>query len=301
MGPYLMRFQIRDLEQFTGVKAHTIRVWERRYGLLKPDRTDTNIRTYDIDELKTILNVAYLNQHGHKISKLAAMAAEERERKVRELAMQESASDGILNTLVMAMLSFDEELFERTCDEHARMKGFRFLVEGVLVKLLERIGILWQSSAICPAQEHFVSNLIRQRLIVAIANLPKAAAGGLLNVLFLPEEEIHELGLLYVHYLLRAQGQRTVYLGQSVPRSDLTQVAGLYAGPIRFITLLVVRPGPEDALDYLQALRGSMPDERITFLAAGLPLHGIDLEQVPRGFEVHRDLASVITHIAGPR
>ncbi len=295
-----MRFHIRDLEQFTGVKAHTIRVWERRYGLLRPDRTDTNIRTYDIDELKTILNVAFLNQRGHKISKIAAMAVEERERAVRDAAMQESSAEGILNTLVMAMLAFDEELFERTCDEHARAHGFRSLVEGVLVKLLERIGVLWQSSAICPAQEHFVSNLVRQRLIVAAASLPKVAAGGPLNVLFLPEDEIHELGLLYVHYLLRAQGQRTVYLGQSVPRGDLMQVTSLYGGPIRFITLLVVRPAPDEALDYLRALRRDMPEERVSFLAAGLPLHGIQPGEAPPGFALHRDLASVIEAIAGP-
>ncbi|MFZ1694307.1 MAG: MerR family transcriptional regulator [Flavobacteriales bacterium] len=301
MGPYLMRFQIRDLEQFTGVKAHTIRVWERRYGLLKPDRTDTNIRTYDVDELKTILNVAYLNQRGHKISKLAAMAGEERERKVREVALQEGTTDGILNTLVMAMLSFDEELFELSCDEHERMHGFRSLVEGVLVKLLERIGLLWQSSAICPSQEHFVSNLVRQRIIVATAKLPKVAAGGPLNVLFLPEDEIHELGLLYLHYLLRAQGQRTVYLGQSVPSGDLMQVASLYDGPIRFITLLVVRPAPDEAPAYLSALRESMPDDRITFLAAGMPLHGISASEAPRGFSLHANLASVIDAIAGPR
>jgi DNA-binding transcriptional MerR regulator len=299
MGPYLMRFQIRDLEQFTGVKAHTIRVWERRYGLLKPDRTDTNIRTYDLDELKTILNVAFLNQRGHKISKLAAMPSEERERTVREVALKETSPEGILNTLVMAMLSFDEDLFERSCDEHARLHGFRSLVEEVLVKLLERIGILWQSSAICPAQEHFVSNLVRQRIIVAVANSPKAAAGGPLNVLYLPEDEIHELGLLYIHYLLRAQGQRTVYLGQSVPRGDLMHVASLYAGPIRFITLLVVRPAPEEAPSYLKALRHSMPEERITFLAAGLPLHGIAEKDVPHGFALHPNLASVIDTIAG--
>lgn len=301
MGPYLMRFQIRDLEQFTGVKAHTIRVWERRYGLLKPDRTDTNIRTYDVDELKTILNVAYLNQRGLKISKLAAMAGEERERKVREMASHETTSDGVLNTLVMAMLSFDEELFERTCDEHERLHGFRSLVEDILAKLMERIGVLWQSSAICPAQEHFVSNLFRQRLIVAAANLPKTATGGPLNVLYLPEDEIHELGLLYIHYLLRAQGQRTVYLGQSVPRGDLMQVASLYAGPIRFISLLVVRPAPDEALPYLNALRASMSDDRITFLAAGMPLHGIEASDAPRGFMLHTNLASVIEHIAGAR
>lgn len=296
-----MRFQIRDLEQFTGVKAHTIRVWERRYNLLKPQRTDTNIRTYDIDELKTILNVAYLNQHGLKISKIAAMPVEERERAVQEMAVRESSTDGILNTLVMAMLSFDEELFERTCDEHARLHGFRSLVEDILARLMERIGLLWQSSAICPAQEHFVSNLFRQRLIVAAASLPKAAAGGPLNVLYLPEDEIHELGLLYVHYLLRAQGQRTVYLGQSVPRGDLMQVTSLYNGPIRFITLLVVRPAPEDVLDYLQALRNEMPEERVSFLAAGSPLHGIAPADAPKGFTILRDLASVIEVIAGPR
>jgi DNA-binding transcriptional MerR regulator len=165
----MMRFHIRDLEQFTGVKAHTIRVWERRYGLLKPDRTDTNIRTYDIDELKTILNVAYLNQRGHKISRIAAMPQADRDRAVREAALAESSTDGLLNTLVMAMLTFDEELFERSCDAHEHENGFRSLMENVLVKLLERIGVLWQSSAICPAQEHFVSNLVRQRLIVGAA------------------------------------------------------------------------------------------------------------------------------------
>lgn len=297
----MMRFHIRDLEQFTGVKAHTIRVWERRYGLLKPDRTDTNIRTYDIDELKTILNVAYLNQRGHKISRIAAMPQADRDRAVREAALAESSTDGLLNTLVMAMLTFDEELFERSCDAHEHENGFRSLMENVLVKLLERIGVLWQSSAICPAQEHFVSNLVRQRLIVGAARLPRVAGGGPLNVLYLPEEEIHELGLLYLHYLLRAKGERTVYLGQSVPRGDLVQVAGLYIGPIRFITLLVVRPGPDEALDYLRALRASMPDERVSFVAAGMPLHGIKPEDAPIGFTLHRDLASTINAIADPR
>ncbi|MFN3876155.1 MAG: MerR family transcriptional regulator, partial [Flavobacteriales bacterium] len=294
-----MRFHIRDLEQFTGVKAHTIRVWERRYGLLKPDRTDTNIRTYDLDELKTILNVAYLNQRGIKISRIAAMDQGERERAVQDAALREASADGVLNTLVMAMLAFDEELFERACDEHAKRHGFRALVEQVIVKLMERIGLLWQSSAICPAQEHFVSNLVRQRLIVAVAGLPKVAAGGPLNVLFLPEDEIHELGLLYMHYLLRAQGQRTVYLGQSVPRGDLKQIASLYPGPIRFVTLLVVRPAPDEALDYLNGLRADMPEERLTFVAAGQPLGGIDPEHAPRGFTLYRDLNSLVRSIAG--
>ncbi len=251
MGPYLMQFQIRDLEQFTGVKAHTIRVWERRYGLLKPDRTDTNIRTYDLDELKTILNVAYLNQKGHKISRIAAMTPAELDSAVRQAAMEDQAPIGILNTLVMAMLSFDESLFEGTCDAYVEQHGFRPLVEQVLVKLLERIGLLWQSNAICPAQEHF-----------------------------------------------RSAGRRTIYLGQSVPSNDLLQVASLYTGSIRFVTLLVVRPSPDDAPEYLRALRASLPDPRITFLAAGMPLRGIEASAVPDGMQLFPDLASLIAAVA---
>ena len=297
MGPFLMRFQIRDLEQFTGVKAHTIRVWERRYGLLKPDRTDTNIRTYDIDELKTILNVAYLNQKGHKISRIAAMPVAERDRAVRQAALEDHGALGILNTLVMAMLSFDEPLFDGTCDAYAAQHGFRALVEDVLVKLLERIGLLWQSNTICPAQEHFVSNLVRQRLITETAKLPLSNSNSI-DVLYLPEDEIHELGLLYVNYLLRSAGNRTIYLGQSVPGDDLRQVASLYNGPIRFITLVVVRPTADDAPAYLNALRASMHDPRITFMAAGMPLRGIEASAVPEGMQLFPDLATLIATVA---
>lgn len=292
-----MRFHIRDLEQFTGVKAHTIRIWEKRYGLLKPDRTDTNIRTYDIEELKTILNVAYLNQRGKKISHIAAMPAAEREREVKEAALAEATVDGLLNTLVMAMLSFDESLFEQACDGHGRAHGFRSLVEDVLVKLLERIGLLWQSSAICPAQEHFVSNLVRQRLIMAAAALPKTDRTDRLNVLFLPDGEIHELGLLYVNYILKERGERTVYLGQSVPTDDLKQVAGLFSGNIRFVTMLVVKPSPDEVPDYLKDLRSMLPEERVSFVAAGAAVSAMGSADIPAGFTLLKDLKSTIRYL----
>ncbi|MCB9184257.1 MAG: MerR family transcriptional regulator [Flavobacteriales bacterium] len=298
MGPFLMRFHIRDLEQFTGVKAHTIRVWERRYGLLKPGRTDTNIRTYDITELKAILNVAYLNQHGHKISHIAAMPEPERERTVRTLIAQEGGSEGIIQTLVLAMLGFDEVLFERTCTEHERVHGFRSLMEDVLARLLERIGLLWQSSAICPAQEHFASNLIRQRIIAATNALGPIQGTGAVHVLYLPEEEIHEIGLLYVNHLLRMQGQRTIYLGQSVPREDLRQLAALTTGEITFICLSVIRPDADDAIGYLRALRNDHPDRRIRFLLAGTPLKDIAEADVPDGMRVLPNLGSLIRTVA---
>lgn len=301
MGPFLMRFHIRDLEQFTGVKAHTIRIWEKRYGLLKPGRTDTNIRTYDIGELKTILNVAYLNQHGHKISRIAAMPEADRERAVRSMVEEQGQPEGIIQTLVLATLSFDEDLFERTCDEHERAHGFRGLMEDVLARLLERIGVLWQSNAICPAQEHFASNLIRHRIIAATQRLPmNDAAAGPVHVLFLPENEIHEIGLLYINHLLRLQGRRTVYLGQSVPQGDLLQLTALLDGPILFIGLSVINPPADTVLGYLKALRDQHP-ERARFLLAGAPLKGISPSEIPEGMTVLQDLAGLIQAIAPKR
>ncbi|MEO8591204.1 MAG: MerR family transcriptional regulator [Flavobacteriales bacterium] len=183
----MMRFQIRDLEGFSGVKAHTIRIWEKRYGLLHPDRTDTNIRHYGLEQLRSILNVAYLNQRGYKISKLAALSVVEREKLVREVAGTQTGTDEVLNTLKLAMLGFDEPLFNSESAKHAAQHGFRSLVEDVYVRLLEQIGVLWQTSSICPAQEHFVSNIIRQKLLVATDGLAlNAHATDVLHVLYLP-------------------------------------------------------------------------------------------------------------------
>ena len=290
MSPFLSRFHIRDLEKFSGVKAHTIRVWERRYGLLAPDRTATNIRTYSIDELKTILNVSYLNQHGHKISRIAAMSPAQREKLVRDTTLEERSPDGLLNALVLATLTYDETLFDRLCADHERDHGFRSLVEQVFMALLKRVGILWQSSAICPAQEHFVSNLIRQRLVVAAAQQPPPTAMDVLHVLYLPENEIHELGLLYLNYLLRSLGKRTIYLGQSVPRADLAQIAHAHSGALVFISVFVVQPAPDRVDDYINAIRAELPEQRCTFLFVGNALRGVTAEKTPYGMRLETDL-----------
>ena len=290
MPPFLSRFHIRDLEKFSGVKAHTIRVWERRYGLLAPDRTATNIRTYSIDELKTILNVSYLNQHGHKISRIAAMSPAQREKLVRETVLDERSPDGILNSMILATLSFDGSMFERLCADHERDHGFRSLVEGVFIALLQRIGILWQSSAICPAHEHFVSNLIRQRLVVATAQQPTPNGSGALHVLYLPEDEIHELGLLYLNYLLRSLSRRTLYLGQSVPRADLAQVAHVHSGELVFISVFVVQPAPDRVQDYINTVRMELPEQRCSFLFVGNALRQVAAENIPYGMRLEPEL-----------
>jgi len=287
MGPYLTRFSIHDLEEFSGVKAHTIRIWEKRYGLLSPDRTDTNIRTYGVDELKTILNVAYLNRNGVKISRIAALTSEERDRQVKEVAQRGGDEGSDLNTLKLAMVSYDTDLFERTSAAFQAESGFRALVERLYVPLLEHIGVLWQSNAICPAQEHFVSNLVRQKLVVAVDGAARPLdAAGQVYVLYLPENEIHELGLLYTHYLLRSAGHQVIYLGQSVPLEDLPQVVAQFASPLEFISIFTAFPQSDDLRSYLDKLRVLVPEERVRFRFTGSRVAAADLKRAGEGISL---------------
>lgn len=297
-SPYMMRFQIRDLEEFSGVKAHTIRMWEKRYGLLSPDRTDTNIRTYGMDELKAILNVAYLNQSGYKISKIASMTASERDQLVREVARSKNEGGEVVNSLKLAMLSFDEVLFDTVTVKYRLAHGFSALVEQVFVPLLEHIGVLWQTNSICPAHEHFISCLIRQKILAATDGLSVPAKHDPhVYVLYLPENELHELGLLYVNYLLRADGRRTIYLGQSVPGEDLDQVVALFNGPIVMVTLLMAFPQTPELPTYLSELRSRFPVDRVQFWIAGSQLFKVPDLKVPEGMFLHPSMASMIAAI----
>lgn len=295
MALYQTKFGIRDLEEFSGVKAHTIRIWEKRYGLLSPDRSGTNIRHYDLDELRVILNVAYLNDHGHKISRIAAMSPADRERLVRETASTHDPLQDRLNKLKMAMLAFDEADFDRVAGEFERTHGFRALVERLFVPLLEGIGLLWQTNAICPAHEHFVSNIIRQRIIAATGSLPRReVTNDRTYVLYLPENEIHELGLLYVNYLLRTKEQRTIYLGQSVPEDDLRQVAANRAGALVYISVLTAQPVASEVPAYLQRLRSVLPDRRISLLIAGAQLAKVPDVEKPSGVRTFGSMTELL-------
>lgn len=293
-----MRFQIRDLEGFSGVKAHTIRIWEKRYGLLSPDRTGTNIRYYGPEDLRSILNVAYLNQRGYKISKIAALTVVERETLVREVSESDGGADEVLNMLKLAMLGFDEALFNAESAKHVAKRGFRSLMEDVYARLLEHIGVLWQTSSICPAQEHFVSNIIRQKLIVACDALPmNTRSSDALHVLYLPENEIHELGLLYLNYILRSKGKRTVYLGQSVPAADLVQLAALHSHAVVFVTLLTTQPPPAEVHEFLKDLRAILPADRFSFWMAGAHLSLVTPQEAPSGMRLHTTLRELIATI----
>jgi DNA-binding transcriptional MerR regulator len=217
-------FTIKDLENLTGIKAHTIRIWEQRYGFLKPQRTDTNIRYYNNEELKKILNISLLNKYGFKISHIDRMNDDEVKAKIISIANVQAQQERVVNTLIQAMVDMSLEDFEGTLDESIRAKGIEKTIHQVIFPFMERIGVLWITGHINPAQEHLVSNIIRQKLIVGTEEVNPMFQLKRSGLLFLPEGEFHELGLLFIQYLLKSRGLRVYYLGANVPLEDVEYV-----------------------------------------------------------------------------
>ena len=217
-------FTIKDLENLSGIKAHTIRVWEQRFGLLKPKRTSTNIRYYSNEELKRILNIALLNKYGFKISLIDRMSEEGLREKILSLTHSEALHDKVSNDLVHTMVDLDIERFEEILDEQIHALGIEKAILRIIFPFLERIGVLWLTSSISPAQEHLISNVIRQKLIVGIEKAHSHLQVPCTVMLFLPEGEQHELGLLFVSFLLKCKGAQLIYVGADVPLRDLEYV-----------------------------------------------------------------------------
>ncbi|MDB5208768.1 MAG: MerR family transcriptional regulator [Flavisolibacter sp.] len=216
-----MSFTIKELESLSGIKAHTIRIWEQRYNFLRPLRTQTNIRSYNNEELKTLLTVALLNKYGYKISKIDEMQPSQRTEAVLQLQQLDAHEEYIINELIGCMIDLKSVEFEQLLTRYIERHGIESAITGLVFLFLERVGILWQTNRLRPVQEHIVSNIIRQKIIVGIEGLPLAQSGLPLFILFLPEGEHHELGLLYVYYLLRKKGVPAIYLGANVPVKDI--------------------------------------------------------------------------------
>ena len=215
-------YSIKDLENISGIKAHTIRIWERRYGLIQPNRTSTNIRYYSDADLKKLLNISILNQKGYKISNIASLDDSQLRDRVLDLCLDGRNNDIQIESLMVSMLELDEKKFINVLSGAVIKLGFEATVEQVLFPFLERIGVLWQTGTINPAQEHFIANLIRQKMIVAIDNeMQSIVAKGPRIVFFLPEGELHELGILFYSFIARKEGLDVIYLGASVPFEDL--------------------------------------------------------------------------------
>ncbi|MEO7990491.1 MAG: MerR family transcriptional regulator [Chryseolinea sp.] len=222
------KYSIKELEQLSGIKAHTIRIWEKRYKLIDPSRTTTNIRFYSDDDLKKIINVSLLNNNGIKISRIAEMSLDAMNKKIMEISEVNSEATVYIDQMVVAMIDMEEEMFEKILSNLILRFGFEKTIIDVVYPFLEKIGILWQTHNITPAHEHFISNLIRQKIIVAIDGLSIPPKASKKILLFLPEGEMHEMGLLFYHYLIRKNGCRTYYLGQSVPHEDLKKVVQVH-------------------------------------------------------------------------
>lgn len=220
-------FTIKDLENLSGVKAHTIRIWEQRYNFLKPKRTSTNIRYYSNDELKTILNVSLLTRYGYKISHIDKMSPDQVKERITSLSDIQAQKEKAVNELVQFMVDVDIDGFEKALRSHIQSKGIERTITQLVFAFLEKIGVLWQTGHINPAQEHLVTNIIRQKLIAAIENCPVTPSSRTTVLLFLPEGEHHELGILYINYLLKVNGIKTVYLGANVPVKDAAYVVKL--------------------------------------------------------------------------
>ncbi|MBA2744778.1 MAG: MerR family transcriptional regulator [Flavisolibacter sp.] len=216
-----MSFTIKELETLSGIKAHTIRIWEQRYHFLKPLRTQTNIRTYNNEELKTLLTVALLNKYGYKISRIDDMSVDQRQTAVLQLPQQEAYSENLVNVLIGHMIDINNVEFEEVLNQYIIDFGVEETITQIIFNFLERIGILWQTNKIIPVQEHIVSNIIRQKIVSAIEKLPFVRKTDPLFVLLLPEGEHHEMGLLFIYYLLRKHNIPVLYLGSNVPSKDV--------------------------------------------------------------------------------
>ena len=239
-------FSIKNLENISGIKAHTIRIWEKRYNLLSPERTDTNIRKYSLGSLRKLLNITLLYNNGIKISKIGKLSETEISVLINKISIQSKSEQTSINSLKLSMVNFDPFLFDFTFEELIKVKDFEFIYLKVFVPLMIELGILWQTGTISPSHEHFITNLIKQKIhvqtdLVQVEN--KNQQKKPCFVLFLPENEIHELSLLFLNQLILSEGYKTIFLGQSLPTDSLTTLFN-YASELNFITFCTVEPEP---------------------------------------------------------
>ncbi len=260
---YRDKYFIKDIENITGIKAYTLRIWEQRYGMLVPKRTETNIRYYEEDDLKYMMNIAILNVHGIKISHIAQMDRDEVQRKTLSISENNTGQQAQIATLTGAMFDFDEREFNKTLSINILQLGMEQTTTQIIFPFLQHLGVMWLSGTIHIAHEHFITNLIKQRIFVAIDQLniiPNANAKKFL--LFLPNGENHELSLLLASYLLRANGKNVIYLGTSTPLEDLNKIHKLHNPDYVFCALI----NPNSSMPvqvYLNTLSRSWPNTQI--------------------------------------
>lgn len=246
-------FSIRDLENLSGIKAHTIRIWEKRYHLLLPERTATNIRTYSLNSLQKLLNITLLYNNGYKISKIAKLEEDNIPQLVNEIIARNSEKHHAINAFKLAMVNFDSAHFFQTFNSLMVERNFREIFNKVFIPLLNELGLLWQINTISPAHEHFITSLIKQKIYIHTEKFQKLepTKTDKVFVMFLPENEIHEVGLLFLNYEIVSRGYKTIYLGQSMPLENMVDLLNYYEN-LHFVSYFTVSPNKDEINKYLE-------------------------------------------------
>lgn len=259
----MRHYTLYELEKLTGILAATIRVWERRYDIIKPKRTDTNRRWYDDDDLKRLINISVIYNSGIKISKIARYSESELEEKVELLTMDSNGSDKHINSLIVAMLTFNGNAVNEILLRLIINSGFEETFSNIVFPFLRRVGIMWHTGSASTGAEHFITNIFRGRIISAIDSLPPANDPKSKRVImFLPENELHELGLLFYSYLIRKLGHEVLYLGQATPFPALSEVSEKWHSDI-LVTGILSDLSISDPQEYLNSLSSTFKSQKI--------------------------------------
>ncbi|MFT7165205.1 MAG: DNA-binding transcriptional MerR regulator [Flavobacterium sp.] len=288
-------FSIKDLENLSGIKAHTIRIWEKRYNVLQPMRTDTNIRLYDLASLQKLLNITLLHEYGYKISKIASFSEDKIPSLVREIISSKNAKSHAISDFKMAMMNYDQELFTNTYNWLIAEKSFKEVFHQVFIPLLEEMGVLWQTDTITPAHEHFISYLIKQKLLTNTEKLQgfKRTKVDTVFVLSLPMNEIHELGLMYLNYEILLHGYKTIYLGESMPIDNLKDLKKHFHSII-YVSYLTVQPERDVVNEYVQNMAVELLDENTELWYIGRLTEFIEKNDISEKITVFDSIAELV-------
>lgn len=289
-------FSIRDMENLSGIKAHTIRIWEKRYNLFTPERTDTNIRTYSIGSLQKLLNITLLYNNGYKISKIAKIDEGQIPIMVREIVSNNSEKSHAINAFKLAMVNFDQTLFLNTYSSLLSEKSFREIFSDVFIPLLNELGLLWQTDTISPAHEHFITHLIKQKLYINTEKLQMSEPTKKDKVfaLFLPENEIHELGLLYINYEITLRGYKSIYLGQTMPIDSLEDLLKYYDN-LTFLSYFTVSPTKDELTSYFEKFSNTLnATGNSSLYVLGHQIQYVDKDNLPDNIKIFESIDQVI-------
>lgn len=291
-------FSIKDLENLSGIKAHTIRIWEKRYDILQPMRTDTNIRLYDLASLQKLLNITLLHDYGYKISKIATYPQDKIPSLVREIISSKTAKSHAISAFKMAMMNFDQELFFNTYNWLITDKSFKEVFHEVFIPLMNELGLLWQSDTITPAHEHFISYLIKQKLLVNTEKLQllKQTKLDKVFVLSLPMNEIHELGLMYLHYEILLHGYKAIYLGESMPIENLKDLKKHF-NSIVFISYFTVQPERDSVNEYVAKMTEELIDDTTELWLTGRLVEFIKKEGLSDKISIFDSISEIVAKI----